>query len=359
MKFLVKSLLTILILAAAAGGYWYFYLRPTPAAVAATAGGPPQGMAMPVEAVQVKAGTINRRITAVGTLRSDESVMIRPEVAGRVTTVQFEEGKPAKKGQVLLQLDTAVARAELAEAKASLALSQANSERAEELYRRGSGSAQARDQAVAKLRADEAQVQLSQAKLDKMTLAAPMNGLLGLRRVSVGDYVNVGQDIVNLEAVDPIKVDFRVPEIFFPAVKVGQTIEVTIDALPGRTFSGAIYAIDPLIDPAGRSIVIRARLPNPDEALRPGTFARVTLVLPTDRPAVLVPEQALVPIGSDHFVYKVVDGKAQLAKVKIGERRDAVVEVVEGLSPGDTVVTAGQHKLRNGVPVQIAPQPGV
>lgn len=356
MRLLIKTLLTVLILAAAGGGYWWIYLRPVPDANAAQgAGGPPPGFAMPVEAAAAKPGTIDRRITAIGTLRSDESVMIRPEIAGRIARILFEEGKPVKQGQVLVELDQSTAKAELAEAMASLKLSQANAQRAQELYSRGSGSAQSRDQAISKLHADEAAVALSKAKLEKTTLAAPMDGVLGLRRVSVGAYVNAGQDIVNLEKIDPIKVDFRVPEVFFEAVRVGRKITLTLDALPGRTFAGEIYAIDPQIDVDGRSIVIRARLPNPDGALRPGLFARVTLVLPSSGRNVVVPEQALVPVGSDEYVYKVVDGKAILSKVELGERRNGMVEIAEGVAAGDTVITAGQIKLRNGMPVKVIP----
>jgi membrane fusion protein, multidrug efflux system len=354
MRVLVKFLIVVLLLGVSAGGYWWFYLRQPPGAAAAP-GGPPAGFALPVEGVAAKEGNINRQITAVGSLRSDESVTIRPEVAGRIAQVNFKEGGRVKQGSVLVTLDDATARAELAEAKAMLALGQSNAQRAEELLARGAGSAQARDQAIANLRTAEARVALLQARLEKMTLAAPIDGVVGLRKVSPGEYVQAGQEIVNLENVDPIKVDFRVPEIWFAAIKVGQKIVVRLDALPERSFEGEVYAIDPLIDVEGRSIVLRARLPNPEDLLRPGLFARVTLVLPKDKPAVLVPEAALVPIGSDQFVFKVVEGKATLAKVKISDRRNGMVEVTEGLAAGETVVTAGQIKLRNGMPVQVVP----
>jgi membrane fusion protein (multidrug efflux system) len=357
MKTLVKVLVALAIIAGAGGAYWWFYVRPGTGASAAGPGGPPAGFAMPVEAVAVKPGNVPRQITAIGTLRSDESVILRPEVMGRVAQIPFKEGTRVNQGDVLVQLDDSTARAELAEAKATLVLARANAQRAENLYAKGAGSEQNRDQAISTLHASEARVRLLQARLDKMTLLAPMKGVVGLRKVSVGELLQVGQEIVNLENVDPIKVDFRVPEIWFPSVKVGQQIAVALDALPGRKFSGEIYAIDPQIDADGRAIVIRARLPNADDTLRPGLFARVVLTLSKEKSSVLVPEQALVPIGSDQFVFKIVDGKAAMTKVKTGDRRGGVVEVLEGLAAGDTIVTAGQLKIRDGMPVQPVPSP--
>ena len=139
--------------------------------------------------------------------------------------------------------------------------------------------------------------------------------MVGLRKVSVGDYVDAGDDIVNLEQIDPLKADFRVAEAYLGAVRPGQRIELGVDAFPGRAFAGEVFAIDPLIDESGRSILLRARLPNPDHLLRPGLFARVTLVLNEREGAIQVPEQALVPQGQDQFVFKVADGKAALTKV--------------------------------------------
>ena len=358
MNIFIKALVALAILAGAAGGYWWYYLRPGPGGSAAQGmGGPPGGFAMPVESAKAKSGNIPRQISAIGTLRSDESVTIRPEISGRVAQIHFSEGKRVRQGDVMVTLDAATAKAELAAERATLSLMQSTTQRADELYAKGAGSAQARDQALSNLRTSEARIALLQARLEKMTLVAPMNGVVGLRKVSVGEVLQSGQEIVNLENVDPIKVDFRVPEIWFASVKVGQKIDLAIDALPGRDFKGEIYAIDPQIDVEGRSIVIRARVPNPDDTLRPGLFSRVTLTLPKSQPSVLIPEQALVPIGSDQFVFKIVEGKAKMTKVKIGDRRNAMVEVTEGLADGDEIVTAGQIKIRDGVPVQPMPAP--
>ncbi len=363
----VVSMVVVVLVAALLGGAWWLFLTP-PAQTAGRpgAGGPPGGFAMPVEAAPVKVAPSRRELTAIGTLRSNESIIVRPEVSGRVIEIGFAEGQKVQKGQVLIKLDASVERAELVQAQASLALSKANFERAEELVKRGAGTARALDEARWKLRTDEAVVTLVQARLEKYTLIAPFTGITGLRKVSVGDVMPSGADIVNLEMVDPLKVDFRVPEIFLPAVRTGQPVALTLDAFPGRQFNGEVYAIDPLIDTAGRSIVIRARVANTDDALRPGLFARVTLTLGIREDAVFVPEESLIPVGDQQFVIKLLEPPqgapvppgARIAKttpVKLGERRQGQVEIVEGLASGDTVVTAGVLKVRDGMPVQVVP----
>ncbi len=195
---------------------------------------------------------------------------------------------------------------------------------------------------------------LAAARLAKTEIRAPFSGLIGLRSISVGDYVKEGQDMVNLEAIDPLKVDFRVPEIYLKQVQVGQKLEVSLDALPGRKYEGTVSAINPLVDAAGRAIVIRAQVRNADTALRPGMFARVRLLTKDEREALVLPEQALVPQGEEQYVFRVIDGKAARTKVELGQRRDGRVEVVKGIAAGETIVTAGQMKLRDGTPVTLA-----
>ena len=361
MRSIVAVVVVLLVGAGIGGGYWYFVARPAQTAAAAAAGGPPAGFAMPVEAGQVRVGPSQRQIQAVGSLRSNESVIIRPELVGRIVQINFSEGQKIKKGQLLVQLDAAVPRAELVQMQASLALSKANYDRAQELRKRDAGTERALDEARWKLRTDEAAVKLAEVRLEKYALSAPFDGVIGLRKVSIGDFVKDGADLVNLEQVDPLKVDFRVPEVFLASLKVGQRIAVTVDALPGREFPGEVYAIDPLVDASGRAVVIRARIANPDDALRPGLFARVALVVDERQEAVFVPEQSLVPINDQLFVFKVVDGQGgkvvAFTKVKLGERRKGEVEILEGLKPGDVVVTAGLLKVRDGMPVQILPPP--
>jgi len=369
MRHPLRIALLLVLLALGGAGYWYFIDQggtvgqllalakgdgraAAPAPAAAGAGTPARPM--PVEAVPVKTGPVTRTVTAVGSLMSSESVVIRPEVAGRITEIAFSEGMPVTKGTVLVRLDDAVARATLAQARASLVFSRNDLNRAAELFRQNSGTAKAREQAQAKLQADEAAVQLAQAHLDKLTLVAPFDGVLGLRSVSVGDVVQPGAALVNLEAIDQLKLDFRVPEAYLAAVRVGQTIDVSVDAFPGRSFQGTVYAINPLLDVNGRAVVIRAQVPNAGLELRPGLFARVVLALTENPSAMLVPEQALFAQGTQQLLYRVVDGKAALTKVSIGVRRNGEVEITQGVTPDDTVVTGGQIKIRDGAPVAVA-----
>jgi membrane fusion protein (multidrug efflux system) len=361
MRSIVAVVVVLLLGAGIGGGYWYLMARP--AQNAGAAGGPPPGFAMPVEAVQVRVGPSQRQIQAVGSLRSNESVVVRPELAGRIVQFNFDEGQKVRKGQLLVQLDATVPRAELVQMQAALSLAKSNYERAQELFKRNAGTERALDEARAKLRNDEAAVRLAEARLEKYALSAPFDGVIGLRKVSIGDFVNAGADLVNLEQIDPLKVDFRVPEVFLASLRVRQRIAVTVDALPGREFGGEVYAIDPLVDASGRAVGIRARIANPDDTLRPGLFARVSLVVDEKLEAIFVPEQSLVPVNDQLFVFKVVDGRqggkvVAFTKVKLGERRKGEAEVVEGLKPGDVVVTAGLLKIRDGMPVQILPPPG-
>ena len=273
-------------------------------------------------------------ITAVGSLRSDESVTLRPEVAGRVVAIGFEEGRPVAKDAMLVKLDPAINEAEVQQAKANLTLAKAKYERAIDLQKQGFISGQARDEAENNLKVAEAAEALAAARLAKTEIRAPFSGIIGLRSVSIGDYVKEGQDMVNLESIDPLKVDFRVPEIYLKQVQVGQTLEVALDALPGKTYEGKVSAINPLVDAAGRAIVIRAHVRNADTALRPGMFARVRLLTKDALDAIVLPEQALVPQGEEQYVFRVVDGKAVRTKVEVGQRRDGRVEILKGVAPG-------------------------
>lgn len=306
-----------------------------------------------VEAAKVSIGPLSERVTAVGSLAANESVIIRPEVAGRVVEIGFEEGRPVAKGAVLLKLDDSINRAEVAEAAARLELAKRNHARIEELAAGRIATERQRDEARSSLDVGTATVELARVRLDKTRIVAPFDGIGGLRKVSVGDYVTIGQDMFTLVDIDPIKVDFRISEKFLAAVRAGQPIEIGVDAFPGRSFKGEVYAIDPSVDAGGRSVVLRARVDNKEQMLRPGLFARVTLIMELKPEALTVPEQALMPRGNDQFVYKVVDGKAVQTKVTIGTRRDGRVEIVGGLTPDDIVVTAGQQKLRDGVAIRV------
>lgn len=358
----LAAVATAAVIVAAGGGYWFGTRQASPGAAAPTAStmppkapaGPANGPPTTVEAAKVMLQALPQTITAVGSLRSDESITVRPEVAGRISAIGFQEGQRVAKGATLVRLDPAINAAEVQQARANLKLAQSKYERAADLAQRNFISGQARDEAENNLRVAEAAVALADARLAKTEIKAPFAGIIGLRVVSVGDYVKEGADVVNLESIDPLKVDFRVPEMNLSQLAVGQSLTVSLDALPGRTFEGKVYAVNPLIDAAGRSVVIRAVVHNADTMLRPGMFARVRLVTRDEKQALVVPEQAIVPQGDEQYVFRVADGKVARVKVDIGQRRDGRVEVLKGLAPNDVVVTAGQLKLRDGMAVTIA-----
>jgi membrane fusion protein, multidrug efflux system len=306
-----------------------------------------------VEAAQVVAAPLSEQVTAVGTILSDEAVTISSEIPGRLTEIHFQEGQPVEKGAPLFTLDESVYRAQLADAEAKLKLAEQNYKRTSQLFTNKYATAQSADEAISNVAVNKAAVELARVQLEKARIVAPFSGIVGLRHVSVGEYITSGQALVNLEAIDPVKADFRVPEKFLPAIKVGQTIRIKVDAFPDAAFEGKVYATDPRLDVAGRSLLVRAKVPNHDQRLRPGLFARVTVLLQLKEDALTVPEQAIVPQGDSQFVFKIADGKAKLTKVTIGTRREGRVEIVEGLAVGDRVVTAGQLKIRDGSPVSV------
>jgi len=362
--------LLLIVLAGGAGLGWvaasrYVVSADTDAnvAVAATATPAPAPETVAVETTLVAHAPLARGITAVGSLRSDETVMLRPEVAGLIREIGFGEGQPVKKGQVLLRLDDAIARAELAQASANLALAQSQHSRAASLQAEGFISKQAQDDAASNLKVQQAAVALARARLEKTRIVAPFAGVMGLRNVSVGDYVNAGQDLVQLEAINPLKLDFRISETYLTQVRVGQTLDVRFDALPSVARTGRVIAVSPVVDAGGRSILVRAQVPNnPTDdptgdggQLRPGLFARVQLLF-AQEDALVVPETALAPAGQVQYVYRVNNDRAERVEVTIGERRDGRVEIRHGVQAGDAVVVAGLQRLSDGARVLVAAQ---
>jgi membrane fusion protein (multidrug efflux system) len=323
------------------------------AATNAKAQGKGAPRAVAVEAATARGATTTTDIRAIGTLRSDESVQITTEIAGLVSEISFAEGGTVEAGAPLVKLDDALAQAEVADAQARYELAAANNERAKQLSRTGNVTEKAIDEAVANFEIARAALELQRVRLAKHVIKAPFPGRVGIRKVSPGAFVAVGTPIVNLEKIDILKVDFKLPEQFLSSVGIGQTVDIAVDALPGRTFTGEIYAIDPQVDVNGRALALRARLPNPDFVLRPGLFARIIVRGKQTREVVLAPESAIVPRGGENFVFRIDNGKAVEAKVKLGERKGAEVEILEGVTPNTQLVTAGQLKLRNGAAVEV------
>ena len=352
-------------LAGLAGYAWHANQPHAGGAGAPRVGAPPQaaggggpGAPVAVEVAVVQARTLADDVSAVGTLVSNESVVLRPEVSGRIEAIRFRDGEAVRCGAILVELDAAVQRAELQQARANLTLAESNFRRTQDLFGRKFVSQSSLDDARAKLEVARASLALAQAHLARMQIRAPFDGVVGIRSVSPGDFVKDGDALINLEDIATLKVDFRLPELYLDRVRAGQALELSSDVLPGARVAAIVEAIDPLVDAQGRAVRLRASLANPALRLRPGVFVRVRLILGERAAVPVVPEAALVPApGNTQFVYRVDDGKVKRVEVRTGQRRQAVVEVVEGLEAGAVVVTAGQLKLRDGAAVNVAGAP--
>jgi len=309
--------------------------------------------ATPVKAATAKIAPAIDEASAVGTLRADESLTIRPEIAGRVAEIRFAEGQRVARGALLVRLDQSELAAVVASSRAQLRWDEQRVERAEDLFRKGFISQQGLDDQRTSLARAKAKLAEDQAKLAKSEMRAPFAGVAGLRQVSEGAYVAAGTDIARLEKIDQLKLDFRVPEVYFARLRGGQAVKIAVDAYAEDRFGGTIYAIEPAVDEQTRTVLARARVANPELKLRPGMFARVLLELGVRAKAVWVPEAAIVPRGQESFVYRVADGKAALVKVRTGLRKPGEVEIVSGVAAGDLVITEGVQKIGPGSPVTV------
>ena len=271
---------------------------------------------------------------------------------GRIEKILFDEGQQVKAGAPLFTLDAAIYQAELKEAEARVHLSEIAYQRAASLLKKRVGSEQERDSTLAQLQVDQAKRALAQTRLNKMRVTAPFTGMAGLRKVSPGDYVTAGQDLVKLTDLSKMKVDFRVPEIYLADIAPNQQLDVQLDAFPGKIFTGTVYAIAPSADNRAHNIELRASIPNEEGRLRPGLFAQIRLVLASDNTSILIPEQAIIPNDGGFFVQRVAAGNTiEMVPVKLGQRRPGEVQISSGINAGDVIVTAGQLKLRPGMPV--------
>lgn len=362
-------------IAAASGAAWWFQNKPSQpqaaaelaagaAAPQAAASGPQAGSEAgrtpSVEAAQVQVMKLTDDVQAVGSLRSRQSVVLRPEVSGRITQLNFRDGERVRKGQLLVQFDDQLPLAQVQQSQAELSIAQANHKRNQELVAQNFISQRSVDESSANLQVAQAKLALAQATAARLKIVAPFDGITGIRTVNVGDYLKDGADIVNVEDLEAIYVDFRLPERFQSKVRRGQRAAIDLDALPGRRFSAVVLAVDPLLDANGRSVGVRGCIDNRQLQLRPGMFARVNTVFSERDNALVIPEEAIVPQGARAFVIKLNEGPnkesrtTQRVEVKVGIRRPGRVEVVEGLQEGDTVVTGGQQRVqRDGTVVRV------
>lgn len=354
------ALIAVVGVCVASGVAWWAQRPASGDQPSSTVTAPGANKASAVEVAKVTAMTLVDETQSVGSLRSRQGVMLRPEVAGRVAKIFFNDGQRVSKGQLLVQFDDQLQAAQLSQAKAEMSIAAANHKRNQELVAQSFISKRSLDESAAALEVAQAKLDLAQASLQRLKIVAPFHGVTGLRQVNVGDYLKDGTDVVNIEDLDAVLVDFRLPERFQAKVKPGQTAQLTVDALPGRPFSAVVQAVDPLIDANGRSVGVRGCIDNRQQQLRPGMFARVNAVFGTRQNALVIPEEAIVPQGGRTFVVKVVPGDkpetlvSQRVAVKVGLRQPGKVEILEGLELDDTVVIAGHQRLqKDATPVRV------
>jgi membrane fusion protein (multidrug efflux system) len=319
---------------------------------AAAAAGP--GRMQP--AIQViSAPAMQRRLEvgleAIGTAGANEAVSITSKTSNIITAIRFTDGQRVTEGQVLVELDRGTAEADLAAATAAFEESRSQWNRSRELLGTQVVSKAQYEQLEATMKSNEARVAAAQSRLSDTYIRAPFAGHVGLRRVSMGALISPGTLITTLDDTNTIKVDFSVPEAQVGALKAGQTVMTRTTAYPGRQFNGRVLSVDSRVDPATRSVIVRAVVPNRDGALKPGMFLTVALSQ-DERPALMIPEEALVPEQARQFVYVVQGDSVAKREVTLGRREPGFVEITNGVAAGDRVVIEGTLKLRDGAQVR-------
>jgi membrane fusion protein (multidrug efflux system) len=324
----------------------------TPAAAGPSgAGGARDATAPLVTLAPVRNERLSQKLEALGNARANESVDVSSKTSNVVMAIRFRDGERVQRGQLLVQLDDAQTRADVAAAQATLTESESQFNRSRELMQTQALSKSSYDQLEATLKANRARLQSAQARLEDTVIRAPFSGRVGLRRVSVGTLISPGDVITTLDDTSVIKLDFSVPENFLSSLREGLSVRASAPAFPGRSFTGKVSSIDSRVDMTTRSVIVRALLANEDGALRPGMFLNVSLAN-DERAALVIPEEALTPEAEKQYVYVVVDGKAQRREVRIGGRRPGSVEVLAGVVAGEHVIVEGTQKVRDGAAVR-------
>lgn len=353
---MIKRLIVVLLaLGLFFGGIfgWKYYQQQQQAAQAAMP--PPPAT---VAAAEVRTETWRSSLEAVGSLVAAQGIYVTNEIAGLIEAINFESGQQVEAGKLLLQLEDSVDQADLKGLLAEQKLAELQFERADRLLKKEMASRSTYDESLAQLENAQAKVAAKRAVIEKKQIRAPFSGLLGIRQVNLGEYLAPGSRVVLLQALDPIYVDYSLPERHFSSLAPGQTALITVQAYPGQYFKGRILAINPGIDPANRNVRVRAIFDNPNLRLRPGMFAEVRTLSPEQKRVLTVPQTAITynPYGNMVFVIEEKEGGlvVQQQLVQTGEVRGGRVEIVEGLQADDRVVSAGQMKLYNGQQVQIS-----
>lgn len=344
MKYWKPLLVAIIVIGALIAGK--IYLFPSPhAAQSNNAGGPP-----PPAAVTGYVTTylpLDNQVYATGSLIANEVINLSPEVAGKLTYLNIPEGQIIQKGQLIARVNDADLQAQLKKLEVQLSISKSKEDRAKKLLDINGLSVEEFEDALNSHNILKAEIEYTKTLIAKTELRAPFTGKLGFKLISDGSFVNTSSVISTLQQINPVKVEFSIPERYVPLVKSGNTISFQIDGYK-QSFTAQVYAIEPNIDVASRSVVMRAKAENASGLLKPGAFARINLSLGVDEKAIMIPTQAIIPILKGQQVYIVENGAAVAKPVTLGFRGDAKVQITEGLNVGDTVLTTGLMSLKPG-----------
>ena len=345
MRARLRTLLAVVALAACA--------KASPESKGAGSGGPGAAgpPAMPVEVAVARADTVVDAILASGQIESIQSVELRPEIEGRLAAILVREGAEVVKGTPLFQVDDGELKAEVARAEADRDLARQALERTRELIDQQASSQADLERAEATARSTRAQYDLLSLRLARTTVRAPFSGVVGQRFVSVGDYLTTSTRLASLQTVQPQRAAFQVPERYAAALKAGQRVVFRVAALPGKEYTGVVDFVDPVVQLPGRTITVKAEVANPRRELQAGMFIDARLATAVRPNAVVIPEDAILPIQGSSFVWVAKDGKATRREVVLGVRTPGWVETKSGVEAGESVVVGGQERLSEGAPV--------
>jgi membrane fusion protein (multidrug efflux system) len=321
------------------------------------AGGGPAGGAFAVQAIVVEARIqpVSESLSLVGTVAANEMVDIKSETDGTIEEILFTEGHQVKQGDLLIRLDDTKLAASVAQAEANFKVSAANHERSKQLFKDKLISPQEFDQISAQFQANQASLDLNKRQLKDTRILPPFGGTVSSRHVSPGQVISKNTTLTWLVDLDPVKVEFNVPERYVGQLKVGQKIEVAVAAYPGRKFEGEVFFVAPFVEAATRTALVKARVPNPEAELKPGMFANLDLTLKLKEDAIVIPESSVLASGDRNIIYVLnSQDEAQIRPVKLGIRQAGLVEIASGLNPGERVVAEGLQKVRPGAKVKAA-----
>lgn len=345
-----KTLKTILILVAVTAVGYFIYKQTTAEpdkAAAISGGGGPMAQKVAVDVYVVSPAAFQNKIATTGSVLPNEDVELRSEIAGRVTSINFKEGSRVSKGQLLVTVNDAEMRAQLQKLESNQKLYRDMEERQRSLLEKEYISAQEYDQVSNQLATATADIQALKATLAKAYVRAPFDGVIGLRQISEGSYVSATTPIARIVDISPVKIDFAIPGRYSQQVKAGDKITFTVEGRP-EVYNASIYAVQPGIDPATRTLQVRALFENENQEVRPGSFVSVSLSLKDSDDAILIPTEAIIPEATGHKIFLVKNGKAVPQMVKIGQRSETLIQIMEGVAPGDTIIRSGILQVRDG-----------